>query len=137
MLIALAGCGTPRSAGPELPPASSAPNVQPGVTPPAQGTPVPANRVDGGALPEGFPRTVWTEEGGATLRVVAQEGGCGKASVEVAEQSAARVALTLIETTPSEPRQCTLDIRFPELRVDLDKPLGERTVVLRAERRTA
>ncbi|HVK25961.1 MAG TPA: hypothetical protein VM677_31780 [Actinokineospora sp.] len=137
VLIALAGCGTPQSAGPDLPPASSAPNVQPGVTPPAEGTPVPPAKVDAGELPEGFPRTVWTESTGATLGVVGQEGGCGKASAEVAEQSAGRVVLILIETTSSTAQMCTMDIRFPVLRVDLDQPLGERTVVLKAEQRKA
>ncbi|WP_436495870.1 hypothetical protein [Actinokineospora sp. HUAS TT18] len=134
ILIALAGCGN-RPVGEA--PIATAPAAQPGVNPPAQGTPVPDSRVDGSALPEGFPRKVWTESNGSALGVVAQEGGCGKASVEVTEQSASRVTLTLVETTPSEPRQCTMDIRFPELGVDLEKPLGDRTVVLRAEQRTA
>ncbi|WP_051385425.1 hypothetical protein [Actinokineospora inagensis] len=80
---------------------------------------------------------VWTEGGGSDVGVVAQEGGCGKASAEVGDQGPARVVLTLVETRPARPRMCTMDIRYPRLSVRLDQPLGDRRVVLRSEQRTA
>jgi hypothetical protein len=101
---------------------------------PANG-PVPQERIDGSALPEGFPKDVAATD--RTLAVKAQEGGCGKASAEVKSQSPSAVELTLVETQPAVPQACTMDIRYPTVSVTLDQPLGERKVVLRFEQRTA
>ncbi|HVK25960.1 MAG TPA: hypothetical protein VM677_31775 [Actinokineospora sp.] len=108
------------------------------VTAPPQGTPVPADQVDASALPQGYPHKVWTDSGGSMLGVVIIEGGCSRGSVEIDEQSASRVALTLADTTPiySEPGGCSADSRHLEHGVSLDKPLGDRTVALKSERRT-
>jgi hypothetical protein len=114
---------------------STTPDRQPARTPPAGGTPVEAPRIDTAALPEGYPVLVWTEDDGATVGVVAQEGGCGKASVEVPEQTDTQVVVLMVETVPSEPVACTMDLRYPKLTTELDQPLGERTVVLKAEQR--
>jgi hypothetical protein len=77
---------------------------------------------------------VWTEDDGATVGVVAQEGGCGKASVESAETDK-QVTVTMVETTPKEPKPCTMDLRYPKLTTELKAPLGDREVVLKSAQR--
>jgi hypothetical protein len=79
----------------------------------------------------------WTEDDGDTLGVVAQEGGCGRSSVEVPEQTDAQVVVLMVETVPATPQMCTMDLRYPKLTAELDQPLGDRTVVLKAEQRKA
>ncbi|GAA0244328.1 hypothetical protein GCM10010492_49500 [Saccharothrix mutabilis subsp. mutabilis] len=91
---------------------------------------VPEAKVDAAAVPEDRPRTVWTEGDGSTLGLVAQEAGCGKASVEIAEQGPQVVKVVMVETTPKDAQVCTMDIRYPPLTAKLDAPLGERAVVL-------
>ncbi|EHR50505.1 hypothetical protein SacmaDRAFT_2252 [Saccharomonospora marina XMU15] len=103
------------------------------VQPPAsdEGRPVPPERVDGSALPRGYPVEVSVTGDGRTLRIVGQEGGCSKASAELAEQRGDRVAVTMVETKPtSKDIACTMDMRYPPLTVTLDEPLGQRMVVL-------
>lgn len=135
LLVALAACGT-SDRNTETPPTSStAPVGQPGLTPPADAVPVEGAKLDAAALPEGFPAKVWTESKGNTIGATGQEGGCGKASAEVAEQSAEKVVLVLVETTPANAGMCTMDIRFPTVTAELDQPLGDRKVVLRSEQR--
>jgi hypothetical protein len=99
------------------------------------GEAVTQQQLDTGALPQGYPVLVWTEDGGSTVGVVAQEGGCGKASVEVPEQTDAQVVVTMIETVPATPQNCTMDLRYPKITTELKAPLGERKVVLKAEQR--
>jgi hypothetical protein len=77
---------------------------------------------------------VWTEDDGATVGVVAQEGGCGKASVESAETDG-QVTITMIETQPKEPKACTMDLRYPKLTTELKAPLADRKIVLKSEQR--
>lgn len=118
------------------PPVQEMPGRKPAQPPDVDGKAVPPGQVDAGALPKGYPRDVSTRAGGRQLAVVAQEGGCGKAGVEIAAQNAQRVALTLVETTPSDPNtMCTMDMRYPVLTVQLEAPLDGRTVVLDSERR--
>ncbi|GHH53309.1 hypothetical protein [Lentzea cavernae] len=108
-------------------PSELPPNNAPGEVPP-DGTPV--TKLDANALLPDQPRTVWTVGDGKTVAVLAQEGGCGKASASVLEQTATAVKIELLETTPLTKQMCTMDIRFPPLTVQLSEPLGERTVVL-------
>lgn len=129
VLLATA-CGTPAE-----PAASGAPGTPPPVAT-SPSTPVPPVQLDAAALPPEFPRNAWALGDGRTIAVEAQEGGCGKATAEVTEQSTDRVLITLVETQPRDPVACTMDIRYPVLTVTLDRPLGERTIVLRAEQRT-
>jgi hypothetical protein len=92
---------------------------------------VPASRIDASALPEGYPQEVYTGNGGTVLSIKAQEGGCGHAFAQRAQESARQVVVTLSET-PAEPGEvCTMDIRNPVVTVPLKAPLGERTVVLK------
>ncbi|WP_092786837.1 hypothetical protein [Actinokineospora terrae] len=111
------------------------PDRQPAVTPPSGGTEVPAAQIDATGVAQDYPTMVWTEDGGTDVGVVAQEGGCGKASAEVTEQTATQVVITLVETQPPKPAQCTMDLRFPKLSVHLDSPLADRKVVLKSEQR--
>lgn len=142
LLVALVGCAssTPvpvgaQGDGPTLT-TSASPTTSPSEEPefdspvPPGGHEVPPQRVDATAVPEDAPRTVWTEGDGSTLGVLAQEAGCGKASVEIAEQNAEVVKVVLVETTPADQQVCTMDIRYPPLTAKLDAPLGERKVVL-------
>ncbi|SMD13995.1 hypothetical protein [Lentzea albidocapillata] len=137
LLLVISACGSAQNAGAgagggqELPTATSTsevpPNVAPGEVPP-DGKPV--TKLDANALPPDQPRTAWTQGDGKTVGVVAQEGGCGKASASVLEQNASTVKIELLETLPLTKEMCTMDIRFPPLTVQLSEPLGERTVVL-------
>jgi hypothetical protein len=88
-------------------------------------------------LPKGYPQLVWTEDDGMSIGVVAQEGGCGRASVEIPEQTDKQVVVLMVETQPAEPKTCTMDLRYPKITTELDAPLGERTVVLKTEQRKA
>ena len=115
-------------------PAETQPDRQPARTPPSGGEKVAAAQLDTKALPKNYPVMVWTEDDGKTVGVVAQEGGCGKASVEQAE-SDAQVVVTMVETTPSEPKACTMDLRYPKLTTELTEPLGDRKIVLKSESR--
>lgn len=140
LLVVLAACATstpvgPGNGGPTL--TTSAAPTSTGVEEPEFESPVPPNgeevpkdRVDAAAVPEGNPTTTWTEGDGSVLGVIAQEAGCGKASVEIAEQNAQVVKVVLVETTPLDQPVCTMDIRYPPLTAKLDAPLGDRTVVL-------
>ena len=114
---------------------SATPDRQPARTPPAGGTSVAAAQLDTSALPEGYPVLVWTEDDGATVGVVAQEGGCGRASVEIPEQTEAQIVVLMVETQPSVQQMCTMDLRYPKLTTELDQPLGDRKVVLKSEQR--
>jgi hypothetical protein len=141
LLILASACANPQEnqeANTERPTATSestTPDRQPARTPPAGGTPVLQEQLDTSALAEGYPVMVWTEDGGATVGVVAQEGGCGKASVEVAEQTDAQVVVVMVETVPATEQMCTMDLRYPKLTAELDAPLDDRKVVLKSEQR--
>jgi hypothetical protein len=120
-------------------PAEPAAPGAPGTPPPAAtspSTPVPPVQLDASALPAEFPKNAWVLGDGRSIAVEAQEGGCGKASAEATEQTADKVVIALVETTPRDAVACTMDIRYPILTVSLDKPLDGRTIVLRAEQRT-
>jgi hypothetical protein len=145
LLFAIAACGQNDEVGfGGAPPTTPEPTTQepslPTEMPPQDGNPAgfppPAGtaqvaevKVDASGLPEGYPRTVWTEGDGTTVGVYGQDGGCTEATAEATEQGAQRVVLKITETTTST-GPCTLELRFPPLTVKLDAPLGDRTVVL-------
>jgi len=144
LLLLTSACANPQenqdSAGDTRPtetsaPADTEPDKQPARKPPSGGERVEAGRIDASGLPKGYPVLVWTEDDGRTVGVVAQEGGCGKASLEVAEQNETQVVVSMIETVPSEPKMCTMDLRYPKLTTELEQPLGDRTVVLKNDQR--
>ncbi|MET1072679.1 MAG: hypothetical protein ABWY11_08545 [Umezawaea sp.] len=127
------GSGEPQlsvSSSPAPTSTSDDPGIAVGEPPPNGGVAVPPEKIDAAALPDQYPKQVWTESEGAVIGVIGQEGGCSKVTAEVAEQSATTVRLVLVETMPSAQQMCTMDIRFPPLTAKLDAPLGDRTVVL-------
>ncbi|QFZ17536.1 hypothetical protein [Saccharothrix syringae] len=144
LLVALVGCASSPATAPVGAPGpgptlttSAAPEEPEFDSPvPPGAREVPKERVDAGALAEDAPKTVWTEGDGSTVGVIAQEAGCGKASVEVAEQGAEVVHVVLVETTPADQQVCTMDIRFPPMTAKLDAPLGDRRVVLTSRQDT-
>ncbi|KDN20079.1 hypothetical protein DV20_23540 [Amycolatopsis rifamycinica] len=115
----------------ESTPPGANPPGKPRLTVPEGSTPVPADRIDATALPAGFPREVWTANGGTVLNIRAQEGGCGHALGEAAEQAGDRVVVNLSETKAQTNQMCTMDIRYPVISVALAAPLDQRTVVLK------
>jgi hypothetical protein len=98
-------------------------------------TEVPAKQIDSSALPADYPRDVTTGNGGTVLSIRAQEGGCGRVSAAVAEQTARRVVVNLKETKAQTNQMCTMDIRTPVISATLDAPLAARTLVLTVEPR--
>jgi hypothetical protein len=141
LLAALAGCADQREGvgfggAPDTAPSSpqTAPPSIPGKpAPPPGGAVIPAAQVDATALPDGHPRLVWTREDGRMVGVYGQEGGCSQVRAELLAQTATQIRIELVETIPTT-GPCTMDLRFPPLSVQLDEPLGQRTVQL--ERRT-
>ncbi|GAA1225100.1 hypothetical protein GCM10009676_03580 [Prauserella halophila] len=99
----------------------------------AKDGPVPESRLNAGGLPDGFPREATAEN--TSLTITAQEGGCGEASAEVTDQGADTVTVLLVETEPAGKKMCTMDIRHPPVTVELEQPLGERTLVLEHTKR--
>lgn len=102
--------------------------------PPRGGSTVPAAQIDSTALPEGYPRLVWTENDGRTVGATGQEGGCARVHSELREQSSQRIRIAFVEVTTS-PGPCTMDLRYRPLTVRLDVPLAERVVVLERQTR--
>ena len=133
LALSAAACGAQSAPGSAPPPQSELPtteSTEPSLPDGAPGGAKLVTKLDATKLPEGYPRKVWTEGDGSRVGVTAQEGGCGKASVEIAEQGTEKVVLTMIETTPTTEMMCTMDMRYPVFTVTLNAPVAERTVVL-------
>lgn len=146
LLLLVSACANPQesqepgSTGMSTPTSTSestTPDRQPARTPPSGGEAVPKPQIDNSQLPKGYPQLVWTEDDGRSVGVVAQEGGCGKASVEIPEQTDKQVVVLMVETLPAQPKACTMDLRYPKITTELEEPLGDRTVVLKTEQRKA
>lgn len=84
-------------------------------------------------LPQGHPKEALVD--GSKLIIRAQESGCEKATAELGKQTADAVTVTLVRTQPKEKMMCTMDIRYPPLTVELDDPIGKRTLILKGESR--
>lgn len=121
--VGFGGAPQPSEAPLSPPPAADGPIPPPGTER------VRAAQVDATALPEGYPRLVWTSEDGTELGAYGQEGGCTQVRADLVEQTAETVRIMFVEVTPTT-GPCTMDLRFPRLTVLLDEPLGDRTVVL-------
>ncbi len=128
---------------PTVAPSSSptpAPGSQPGIPGaprqevPEGSTKLPDKQLDAAALPADYPREVYTSNGGTILNIRGQEGGCGHATAEAAQQDGNRVTVNLTELKGQTGQMCTMDIRHPVISVSLAAPLGERTVVLKQMR---
>lgn len=120
---------SPESAGnSSIPPPAQIDPMNPQPPPGAQ--PVPASKVDAGALPEGYPRAAWTTDDGRAVGAYGvANSGCAEVRGELAEQNPQRVVLRLVEHTTSD-EVCTMEIRYVPVAVSLAEPLGDRTVVL-------
>ncbi|WP_233576370.1 hypothetical protein [Saccharopolyspora rhizosphaerae] len=86
--------------------------------------------IDLSALPQGYPKKIWTQDNGTAVVATGQEGGCSKVHAEVAEQTPDHVKILLVEETPEPPGICTMDLRYPPVAVSLSEPLDGRKVVL-------
>jgi hypothetical protein len=105
------------------PPTSSAPPVQ------ATGQPVPPNQVNYAAASENTPQTVWEQDGGRTLVLMAEEGGCVKVDAQVPKQTADEVDVVLLSVAETH-RVCPLYVRNIPVAAHLDAPLGARKLVV-------
>lgn len=145
LLLAATACGqrpdtvTPGAPPPPAPPVSSAPprSLPPesapwGVqTPPADSKLVPAAQVDSSSLPPDNPHEVYVSADGKTLFFRAEEGGCGRASADVQQETADQIVVNVRETkVNTQGRMCTMDMRYPLVSVPLSEPLGDRKILL-------
>ncbi len=126
----------PPSSVPTPPPVGETANPpgKPRLEVPEGSTKIPDKQLDAAALPADYPREVYTSNGGTILNVRGQEGGCGHATAEAAQQTADKVIVNLTELKGQTGQMCTMDIRHPVISVALSAPLGERTVVLKQMR---
>lgn len=104
--------------------------ARPNPKPVEQRTPVQGPDINAEGLPDGYPTEVWTQSNGRVVVATGQEGGCSHVHAEVADQTAQRVTIRLVEETPEPPAYCTMDLRYPPVAVSLEDPLGDRMVVL-------
>lgn len=130
LLLTVAACaGQPSDVG-----FGGQPPAPPGPPPPAkpiqERAVVPDSSLDTSALPKGYPKRVWTQDGGTVVVATGQEGGCSKVHGELAEQSPQLVKVVFVEASPEKPRMCTMDLRYPPVTVQLSAPLGPRKIVL-------
>jgi hypothetical protein len=121
----------PDSAGPQ--PVN--PPGRPKQVVPEGSVPVPASQIDASALPADYPREVSTSNGGTVLSIKAWEGGCGHTSAAPVEQTAQRVVINLTETQSHTDQMCPMVIRTLVVSATLNALLGDRTVVLKVDRR--
>lgn len=118
----------PTSTGPT---STSAPDL-PNVHLPAGAVPVAGSKVDATALPAGYPRLVWTEDNGATIGFFAEQGACTTASASVPAQTDSSVTVRLLITKAATTKPCPLYLLDKQMTVKLDRPLGDRTVIMQA-----
>lgn len=136
LLIAMTACAEKQpevgfgGQPPAPPPAKEAPSKPVEPKPVEQRKPVPKQAVEASALPQGYPTEVWTQNGGRVVVATGQEGGCSNVHAEVAEQNGKKVKIVFVEETPKPSGVCTMDLRYPPVTAKLEKPLGDRTVVL-------
>ncbi len=119
---------TPPGPGQNLPtpPSTTDPSAPPVK---ATGATVPPSQVNYSAAPENVPQTVWQQDGGKTLVVMAEEGGCVKVNAQVTKQTADEVDITVLSVAEMH-RVCPLYVRNIPVAAHLDAPLGARKVVL-------
>lgn len=131
LLLTLAACGHPQPTigfGGQPPAPSPAPPATP--EPVQQRTVVPDSEVDSSQLPQGYPHTVWTQDGGAVLVLSVAQGGCGKDQAEVADQSPQQVTVAVINLSQHRSGMCPMYLQYVPQAVRLAAPLGQRRVVL-------
>jgi hypothetical protein len=130
LFLAVAACAEPK---PTVGFGGQPPAPPPGPVAPApvqERVPVPDSRIDYSQLPQDYPHTVWTQEGGTVVVATGQEGGCTRVHAQAADQSSQQVTVVLVAQTPEPPGFCTQDLRYVPVAVQLAAPLGERKIVL-------
>ncbi len=113
-------------------PASTVMPSGPNVHLPAGAVPIAGSKVDTRGLPSGYPRLVWTEGNGAILGFFAEQGACTTAGASVLAQTDSAVTVRLLITRPASTKPCPLYLIDKEMTVNLDRPLGDRTVIMQA-----
>ncbi|MFC0432409.1 hypothetical protein [Kutzneria buriramensis] len=93
------------------------------------GTRVPAGQVDATGVTTDIQPVVWEQDGGRTLAVVAEEGGCVRVSGRLSKQTATEVDFQVVSVVVKHV-VCPQFVRNVWVTVHLDAPLGDRTVVL-------
>jgi hypothetical protein len=115
------------------PPASTTvpPNTGPVTVTPGSGTAVPSARIDSSAIPGGPPSQVWTQDNGTVVGLVVEQSGCDHVSIQVTEQTATTVVLTIVHTAGRPGEMCPMIVREVPVGARLSAPLGNRQLVLR------
>ncbi|HEY2694855.1 MAG TPA: hypothetical protein VGJ45_05260 [Pseudonocardiaceae bacterium] len=113
------------------PTSTTAPDL-PNVHLPAGAVPVAGAKVDARALPAGYPRLVWTEGNGGVVGFFAEQGACTTASASVIGETDLAVTVRLVITQPASTKPCPQYLLNKEMTVNLDRPLGSRTVIMQA-----
>jgi hypothetical protein len=137
LALLVAGCGGQQAQSHTLPVVStasgnpSAPDL-PNAHLPAGAVPVAASKVDARALPTGYPRLVWTQGNGGTVGFFAEQGACTTVSASVTGQTDQAVTVRLVLSQPASTKPCAQYLLNKEMTVNLDRPLGSRTVIMQA-----
>jgi hypothetical protein len=138
LALLIVGCGGQSAGsaqtGPTVataPTGTSAPDL-PNVHLPVGAVPVAGARVDARALPAGYPRLVWTEGNGSVVGFFAEQGACTTVSASVTGQTDQAVTVRLLLTEPASTKPCPQYLVNKEMTVNLDRPLGSRTVIMQA-----
>lgn len=98
---------------------------------PTGGSAVPASQINASGMPGGGPSGVWTQNGGLTVALGAEQAGCDQPSATVTSQTATQVVLRLTTVSQAKPgTMCPMIVRQVVVEVQLAAPLGNRTLVL-------
>jgi hypothetical protein len=98
---------------------------------PNGGSAVPASQLNASGMPGGGPSGVWTENGGLTVALGAEQAGCEQPSAVVTSQTATQVVVLLTTVSQAKPgTMCPMIVRQVVIEVQLAAPLGSRTLVL-------
>jgi hypothetical protein len=104
----------------------------PSVHLPPGSEPVAGVQVDASSLPAGYPRLVWTVGNGSTLGFFTEQGPCQTVSAQVTAQTDTAVTIRLLQLQPATTKPCAKSLLNKQMTVDLDQPLGSRTVIMQA-----
>jgi hypothetical protein len=94
-----------------------------------EGTIVPPGQVDFAGAGSNVQQAVWEQDGGRTLAVVAEEGGCVRVSGRVSNQTATEVDFQVVSAIVKH-MLCPHFVRNVTVTVQLAAPLGDRVVVV-------
>ena len=137
LLVVACGGRPPESAGapPDVvvsAPASTGNTSPAGPHLPAGAVPVAGSKVDASALPAGYPRLVWTQNNGLVIGFYGLQGACTTVSASVVSQTGTAVTVRLVQTQPATTKPCPDYLLNKVMTVNLDQPLGSRSVIMQA-----